>query len=95
MLAARQVIVILDSGETEVLSTSLLEEVFYTKTDLVFGFTGNQILVMVSPDKRRRELYMSLFILFKELYYVRCGFLMLDIELKNEFNRILMGLFVN
>jgi len=28
----------------------------YTKTDLVFGFTGNQILVKVSPDKRRRGL---------------------------------------
>ncbi|TDE65368.1 MAG: hypothetical protein D8M57_08420 [Candidatus Scalindua sp. AMX11] len=29
----------------------------YTKTDLVFGFNGNQILVKVSPDKRRRGLY--------------------------------------
>ena len=33
-----------------------------TKTDLVFGLTGNQILVKVSPDKRRRGLYSLNFI---------------------------------
>ena len=40
-----------------------LEECRYTKTDLVFGFTGNQILVAVIPGQKTPRTLLAQFYL--------------------------------
>ncbi len=49
-------------------------EAYYTKTDLVFGFLKNQILVVVIPGQKapRTLLGQNRFRFFPENYFVMC-----------------------